>query len=41
MCPSARLPPGEYFKALDPRLEHVVDEKMSRQISPIGEKPAS
>jgi len=32
------FPPDEYFKALDPRLEHVVDEKMSRQISPIGEK---
>jgi L-ribulokinase len=32
------FPPDEYFKALDPRLEHVVDEKMSRKISPIGEK---
>lgn len=32
------FPPDEYFKALDPRLEHVIDEKMSRQILPIGEK---
>ena len=32
------FPPNEYFKALDLRLEHVIDEKMSRQISPIGEK---
>jgi L-ribulokinase len=32
------FPPDEYFKALDPRLEHVIDEKMSRQINPIGEK---
>ena len=32
------FPPDEYFKALDPRLENVIDEKMSRQISPIGEK---
>ncbi|MGE5140145.1 MAG: ribulokinase, partial [Rudaea sp.] len=29
--------PGDaYFKALDPRLEHVVDEKMSRGISSLG-----
>ncbi len=32
------FPPEAYFAALDPRLEHVVDEKMSRQISPIGAK---
>jgi L-ribulokinase len=32
------FPPDEYFKALDPRLEHVIDQKMSRQIHPIGEK---
>ena len=30
------FPPNDYFKALDPRFEHVVDEKMSREISPIG-----
>ncbi len=31
--------PGEdYFAALDPRLEHVIDEKMSRQITPIGQR---
>ena len=30
------FPPDDYFAALDPRLEHVVDEKMSRNIYPIG-----
>ena len=31
--------PGEaFFAALDPRFEHVVDQKMSRDIYPIGEK---
>lgn len=31
--------PGEkYFRALDPRLEHVIDEKMSRQIDALGER---
>ena len=29
-------PPTTYFAALDPRFEHVVDEKMSRDIAPIG-----
>ena len=28
--------PTRYFAALDPRFEHVIDEKMSRQIVPIG-----
>lgn len=32
------FPPDDYFAALDPRLEHVIDEKMSRRISSIGEK---
>ncbi len=32
------FPPKEFFKALDPRLENVVDEKMMRQISPLGAK---
>jgi L-ribulokinase len=32
------FPTKEYFAALDTRLRHVVDEKMSRRISPIGEK---
>ena len=32
------FPAPAFFKALDPRLEHVVDEKMSRTISPIGDK---
>ncbi|MCD6289677.1 MAG: ribulokinase [Anaerolineae bacterium] len=32
------FPPNEFFKALDPRLEHIVDEKMSRTIYPLGAK---
>jgi L-ribulokinase len=32
------FPPDDYFKALDPRLEHVIDEKMSRTILPLGAK---
>lgn len=32
------FPPHAFFKALDPRLEHVVDEKMMQQISSLGEK---
>jgi len=32
------FPPNEYFRALDPGFEHVVDEKMSRDIAPIGAK---
>ncbi len=31
-------PSNEFFKALDPRLENVVDEKLSRDIYPIGYK---
>jgi L-ribulokinase len=31
-------PPDTFFKALDPRLENVIDQKMSRTIYPIGEK---
>ena len=31
-------PKADYFKALHPRLEKVVDEKLSRTIYPIGEK---
>src|SRR5438067_3546451 len=30
------FPPNEFFKALDPRMEHIVDEKMSRTLSPLG-----
>jgi L-ribulokinase len=30
------FPPNAFFKALDPRLENVVDEKMMRDISPLG-----
>jgi L-ribulokinase len=32
------FPSDDYFGALDPRLRHVVDEKMSRRISFIGER---
>jgi L-ribulokinase len=32
------FPPDEYFAALDPRFAKVVDEKLSRQISPIGSR---
>lgn len=31
-------PSKEFFKALDPRLENVIDEKMKRDIYPIGTK---
>ncbi|MBM7582932.1 L-ribulokinase [Caldicoprobacter guelmensis] len=31
-------PSKEFFRALDPRLENVVDEKLSRDIYPIGTK---
>jgi L-ribulokinase len=30
------FPPDEFFERLDPRLEHIVDEKMSREILPLG-----
>jgi L-ribulokinase len=32
------FPEDAYFKALDPRLEHVIDQKMTRQIIPIGQR---
>ncbi|RPI54901.1 MAG: ribulokinase, partial [Chloroflexi bacterium] len=32
------FPPDEFFKALDPRLEHIVDEKMKRDVLPLGVK---
>lgn len=32
------FPPNEFFKALDPRMEHIVGEKMSRDIYPLGAK---
>lgn len=32
------FPPNAFFKALDPRMEHIVDEKMMRDISPLGAK---
>lgn len=31
-------PSNAFFKALDPRLENVVDEKLSREIMPLGQK---
>ena len=35
------FPGNEYFAALDPRLETVIDEKLSRAISSIGERAGS
>jgi L-ribulokinase len=32
------FPDNSYFAALDPRLERVIDEKMSRTITPIGQR---
>ena len=32
------FPSDAYFAALDPRFEHVVDEKMSRTVTPIGSR---
>jgi L-ribulokinase len=32
------FPEKAYFRALDPRLENVVDDKMSRDIRPIGDR---
>ena len=32
------FPPDAFYKALDPRLEHFVDQKMTRNIAPIGNK---
>jgi L-ribulokinase len=32
------FPPNAFFKALDPRLEQIVDEKMSRTLAPLGAK---
>ncbi|MDK2991841.1 MAG: L-ribulokinase [Clostridiales bacterium] len=31
-------PSNEFFAALDPRLEHIVDEKLSRELYPVGTK---
>lgn len=32
------FPSNDFLRALDPRLEHVIDEKMSRNILPVGAK---
>ena len=32
------FPPKEFFRALDPRMENIVDEKMTRTIVSLGEK---
>jgi L-ribulokinase len=32
------FPPNEFFKALDPRMENIIDEKMCRSIQSLGEK---
>ena len=34
-------PPADFFKALDLRLEHLVDEKLIGKVLPIGEKAGS
>ena len=31
------FPPDEFFKALDPRLEHILDQKMGREVVPPGQ----
>ncbi|GAP07089.1 MAG TPA: ribulokinase [Anaerolinea thermolimosa] len=31
------FPPDEFFKALDPRLEPVLEQKMSREVAPLGQ----
>ncbi len=38
---SEGFPRDGYFAALDPRLEHVIDQKMSRQILSIGNRAGS
>ena len=35
------FPPNAFFKALDPRMEHIVDEKMSRTLCPLGAQAGS
>ncbi len=30
------FPGTAFFKALDPRMEHIIDEKMSRELAPLG-----
>ena len=35
------FPPKAFFKALDPRLENIVEEKMKREILPLGVKAGS
>ncbi|MGD9093764.1 MAG: ribulokinase [Anaerolineales bacterium] len=35
------FPPNEFFKALDPQLENVVDEKLSRRIAFLGDRAGS
>jgi L-ribulokinase len=34
------FPSDDYFASLDPRLEHVIDEKLSRRIAFVGERAA-
>lgn len=35
---SEGFPPPAFFKALDPRMENIIDEKMKREILPLGAK---
>ena len=35
------FPSDTFFASLDPRLEHVIDEKFSRDITPLGQRAGS
>jgi L-ribulokinase len=35
------FPENAFYKALDPQLEHLVDEKMTRSITPLGDRAGS
>ena len=38
MVQDGDFPSGDYFKALDPAFEHVVDEKVGREFAELGDK---
>jgi L-ribulokinase len=38
---SEGFPSKEFFKALDPRLENIIEEKMTRTITPLGDRAGS
>jgi L-ribulokinase len=35
------FPPHEFFRALDPRMEQIIDDKMSRNLQPLGGRAGS